>query len=186
MPDHLFENDRLAGLYDLFSPSEQRGDFAFYLPSIMCASSVLDIGCGTGVLLGEARARGHEGRLVGIDPATGMINQARSLSDIEWIQGDLSTKQFAQEFDLIVMTGHAFQVLIEDSEIASTLELVATALSEKGRFAFETRNPLVRGWEKWDDEYSGQVIDDTGSVITAACEVEMPVEGELIRFTHTF
>jgi hypothetical protein len=45
MADHLFEEPRLAELYDLFSPSAARDDFGFYLPLLMSASSVLDVGC---------------------------------------------------------------------------------------------------------------------------------------------
>jgi hypothetical protein len=42
MPDHLFENEQLAALYDLFAPTESRGDYSFYLPMVMTAESVLD------------------------------------------------------------------------------------------------------------------------------------------------
>ena len=50
------------------------------------------------------------GRLCGLDPAAGMLEQARKRSDIEWILRDLSSVSFDREFDLVVMTGHAFQV----------------------------------------------------------------------------
>jgi len=35
----------------------------------MAAPSVLDVGCGTGAMLHEARQLGHVGRLCGLDPA---------------------------------------------------------------------------------------------------------------------
>ncbi len=40
-----------------------------------------------------------------------MLDQARRRSDVEWVLGDLATAQWDREFDLAVMTGHAFQVL---------------------------------------------------------------------------
>jgi len=65
-----------------------------------------------------AREAGHSGRLVGLDPAVGMLEQARRRSDIEWILGDLSEVPFDREFGMAVMTGHAFQELITDDEVA--------------------------------------------------------------------
>lgn len=112
MTQHQFTDNRLAALYDRFYPPERRADFGFYLPLILSARSVLDVGCGTGALLRMARERGHTGRLCGLDPAIGMLNQARQSSDIEWVQGDLSTVTWEAEFDLAVMTGHAFQELL--------------------------------------------------------------------------
>src|SRR3954454_22632638 len=114
MVEHKFVDDRLAALYDAFSPTEGRGDFAFYLPRIMAARAVLDVGCGTGTLLALAREAGHTGRLVGLDPAPGMLAVARRRADIEWVVGDLSSSRWDREFDLVVMTGHAFQELVGD------------------------------------------------------------------------
>ena len=99
-----FTNDRLAALYDVFYPPEQRDDFAFYLPLILAARSVLDVGCGTGALLRRAREAGHTGRLCGLDPASGMLHQARVRADIEWVLGDLSSVGWDREFDLVRKT----------------------------------------------------------------------------------
>ncbi len=87
----LFSEPSLAELYDRFCPRERRGDFSFYLPLVMAAEAVLDVGCGTGALLHRARESGHTGRLCGLDPAVGMLDQARKRSDIEWILGDLAS-----------------------------------------------------------------------------------------------
>ena len=119
--EHQFVEGRLAALYDVFYPPEERADFAFYLPLVMAARSVLDVGCGTGALLRMAREAGHAGRLCGLDPAAGMLNQARRRADIEWVQGDLASVGWDGEFDLVVMTGHAFQEYVEDDEIRVAL-----------------------------------------------------------------
>lgn len=186
MPDRLFSEADLASLYDLFSPPERRSDFDFYIPFVMSARAVLDVGCGTRALLHRARESGHRGRLCGLDPAAGMLKQARKRSDIEWILGDLASVKFAQEFDLVVMTGHAFQVLVEDSELRAALAAVRAALKEEGRFAFETRNPLVREWERWNPAHVHEVTDATGAVVRMVREVQRPLEGDIVSFTHTF
>ncbi len=183
MPDRLFADPELAALYDLFSPWDRRSDFTFYLPLVMSAEAVLDVGCGTGALLHRAREEGHQGRLCGIDPARGMFEQARKRSDIEWTLGDLASVSWEREFDLIVMTGHAFQVFVEDDELRPALATIRSALTEDGRFGFETRNPLVRAWERWTAE---EVTDDTGAVVSMEYKVEKPVEGDIVRFSHTF
>lgn len=187
MIEHKFTDDRLAALYDAFCPPPpQRDDFAFYLPLVMSARAVLDVGCGTGVLLRLARESGHTGRLCGLDPATGMLNQARRRSDIEWIHGDLSSVRWEQEFDLVVMTGHAFQEFVEEDEIRVALAAIRSALIVGGHFAFETRNPLVRAWEHWPTHYSGAVTDATGAVVRCEYRVETPVVGGVVHSISTF
>jgi ubiquinone/menaquinone biosynthesis C-methylase UbiE len=185
MIERQFAEDRLAALYDRFYPPERRADFAFYLPLVMSARAVLDVGCGTGALLRLAREASHPGRLCGLDPARGMLNQARRRSDIEWVHGDLSTVGWEQEFDLVVMTGHAFQEYVEDDEIRAALAAIRAACTDGGRFAFETRNPDDRAWERWATEYSGEVTDATGAPVRCEYRVETPVEGNVVRSVST-
>jgi ubiquinone/menaquinone biosynthesis C-methylase UbiE len=181
--DHLFSDVRLAALYDLFCG--RRTDFEFYFKWVMSAKSVLDVGCGTGAMLHRAREAGHVGRLCGLDPAVGMLDQARKRSDIKWILGDLASIHFDREFDLIVMTGHAFQVLVEDDDIRIALAAIRRALTDDGRFAFETRNPLVREWERWTPDKSAKVTDSDGTVVRLSREVQR-ADGDTVSFSHTF
>jgi ubiquinone/menaquinone biosynthesis C-methylase UbiE len=182
--DRLFSEPGLAELYDAFC--EGRPDFSFYLPLVTSAETVLDVGCGTGELLRLARRAGHTGRLCGLDPADAMLDQARTRSDIEWILGDLAAVHWKQEFDLVVMTGHAFQVFIEDDQLRASLAMIRSVLTEDGRFAFETRNPLVRAWEGWTPDNAVELVCAAGAVVRMAHEVETPVDGNIVSFTTTF
>jgi SAM-dependent methyltransferase len=181
--DRLFSEPSLAELYDVMC--QGRPDFGFYLPMVMSAGTVLDVGCGTGELLRLARQTGHTGRLCGLDPADAMLDQGRARSDIEWILGDLASVDWEQEFDLVVMTGHAFQVFVEDDELRASLAAIRSVLTEDGRFAFETRNPLVRAWEGWTHN-PVEVARTAGVVVQMAEEVETPVDGNIVSFTMTF
>ena len=184
MVDRLFANYRLAALYDLFYP--HRADFQFYLPLIMSSASVLDVGCGTGALLREARQSGHAGRLCGLDPAEGMLAQARKRSDIEWVLGEMTSVRWQQEFDLVVMTGHAFQVLIDDGDIKALLDATHTALTGAGRFVFETRNPSFQAWKNWTPANTIEAIDETGAIVRMANQVDLPEDGGIVSFTTTY
>ncbi|MEU3272995.1 methyltransferase domain-containing protein [Saccharomonospora sp. NPDC006951] len=186
MVDHQFSDERLAALYDEFHPWDPRGDFGFYLPMVMSAEAVLDVGCGTGMLLHRAREAGHKGRLCGLDPGEGMLRKARVRSDIEWINGDLASTAFRDEFDLVVMSGHAFQVFVTDEEVRSSLLAIRDALTPEGRFAFEIRNPAARAWENWIPENAREVTAADGSVVRMSHQVETPVTGDIVRFTTTY
>src|SRR5258708_36601912 len=152
----------------------------------MSAEAVLDVGCGTGALLHRAREAGHTGRLCGLDPALGMLEQARKRSDIEWYFGDLASVRWDREVGLIVMSGHAFQVFVKDDDLRVSLGAIRSALTDDGRFAFETRNPLVREWERWIPANAAEVTDADGAVVRMTREVESPVHGDRVSFTHTF
>ncbi|MCP2256395.1 Methyltransferase domain-containing protein [Streptoalloteichus tenebrarius] len=182
MVDRAYSDSSLAELYDLLNPWGASDDF--YLELVMAAGSVLDVGCGTGTLLRRAREVGHRGRLCGLDPAGAMLDRARRRTDVEWVQGDLTTVSWDREFDLVVMTGHAFQVLLGDEELRDALTTVAAALVPGGRFAFETRNPLARPWERWNG--TDEVRDGAGDTVRVTREVETPVTGDVVHFTETF
>lgn len=187
MVDLHFSDIELAELYDALSSRGRSGrDFDFYLPLIMAAESVLDVGCGTGALLNAARRRGHRGHLCGLDPAAGMIEVARRHRDIEWVLGDLASVHLAREFDLIVMTGHAFQVLVDDAELQRALRAIHALLGPQGRFAFETRNPAARDWETWPQKYAAEVVDRLGRAVRVSCRIETPFDGRVLSFTQTY
>jgi SAM-dependent methyltransferase len=184
VPDAYFTDDYLASLYDVI---EHHGgaDETFYLDLSRAADRVLDIGCGTGAMLHAARDAGHRGRLVGLDPAPGMLQQARQRSDIEWVQGYLPSAEFDAEFDLAYMTGHAFQVLLDDDAVLELLQAVRRALAPGGHFAFETRNPRARAWETWTPDHATTVTDREGHRVRVWHEVEQ-VDGDLVTFTESF
>jgi SAM-dependent methyltransferase len=170
------EDARLYDAQNAWGPSDE-----FYLSLVRAAGDVLDVGCGTGTLLKRARREGHRGRLVGLDPGAGMLAVAREEPSVEWVDGVLAPGAYDAEFDLVTMTGHAFQELRTDDEVASVLRGMRDAVRPGGRVALETRNPGARAWESWP----GTVYEVAyqGTQIKVWYEVER-VDGELVTFTE--
>ena len=155
----------------------------FYLELVMSANSVLDVGCGTGTLLYHARDAGHSGRLVGLDPDPAMLRQAQARPDIEWLLADAASTPWTGEFELAVMTGHAFQTLISDDVVRQSLRGIHSALIQGGRFAFESRHPQARAWEDWHGS-SFEARNPEGDVVTVSYDV-LDVTGDVVRLTET-
>jgi ubiquinone/menaquinone biosynthesis C-methylase UbiE len=161
-PDRHYTDPRMAGLYDALDESDADRDFYLSLAG-EAPLRVLEIGCGTGTLALAFSARGHAA--TGVDPAKAMLDIARAkpgAERVEWIEAEANGLALEQRFDLIVMTGHAFQVFVTDSEIAAVLKVARRHLAPGGRLAFETRNPQVREWESWTEEASRETVEVEG------------------------
>ena len=170
------EDARFYDAQNPWGPSDE-----FYRSLVLGAGDVLDVGCGTGTLLKRARRDGHRGRLVGLDPGAGMLAVARAEPSVEWVSGVLRPGTYDGEFDLVTMTGHAFQELRTDEEILATLRGMRDAVRPDGRVAFETRNPPAKAWESWDGASSDIAYED--ATVTVRYEVRK-VEGELVTFAE--
>lgn len=178
-----YRDPGMAELYDRLCAG--RSDLAFYLPLMMESDAVLDIGCGTGLFLHQAREAGHSGRLCGLDPSASMLTIAQQRNDIEWKQGFVTDASFDHEFSLAIMTGHAFQFLVTDAEITATLSAIYSALRAGGQFIFETRNPARRAWDRWNRDYARQTVNAEGETVTATHDIKS-IEGDTVTFTETF
>lgn len=150
MPDNHYENPKLAAIYDLDSGWSVDRDFYLALASDV-QQKILDLGCGTGLLCDAYAAKGHD--VTGVDPSAAMLDVARRKphgATISWVQSFSQTFESDKTFDLIIMTGHAFQVLIEDEDIRATFNTIKKLLSADGSFVFESRNPSISWASQWD------------------------------------
>ncbi|MFE7314063.1 class I SAM-dependent methyltransferase [Streptomyces sp. NPDC057555] len=173
-------------MYDLLNPWDPRrwpGD-AFYAELVRDAGAVLDVGCGTGLMLHWLREHGHVGRLVGIDPDRAALARARRRADVEWVEGTARSMEWKAEFDLATMNGHAFQCLVADDDVRASLAAVRAALCVGGRFVFETRHPQARAWEDWNPSNASDVTDVAGRSLRVWHEVE-DVAGGVVSFSGT-
>jgi 2-polyprenyl-3-methyl-5-hydroxy-6-metoxy-1,4-benzoquinol methylase len=176
-----YQHAQIAEIYDLANPQAQDTDFYLSLAGPR-PCSVLDLGCGTGTLCCALAERGH--RVTGVDPAAAMLAVARSKAhadQVEWIESCAHSYKAERRFDLIVMTGHAFQILLADADVLAVLETMRGHLKERGRVAFETRNPCV----DWVGEWTARVRMLPGGRIVETLEITGK-DGEFISFQTSY
>jgi ubiquinone/menaquinone biosynthesis C-methylase UbiE len=175
-----YHDDQIAALYDLANPLAQDAEFYFALAGLR-PCTVLDLGCGTGTLGCAFAERGHQ--VTGVDPAPAMLAIARRkayANRIEWVESSAQTYRSPQRFDLIVMTGHAFQVLLTDADASAALETMHLHLKHGGRAAFETRKPFM----DWDGEWRAKSRMLSGEIAETLNVTR--VEGEFISFQTSY
>src|SRR5262245_37338928 len=150
--DNHYVDPRLVALYDIENLRGADTDFYVRLASDLAARTILDLGCGTGLLTCELAVDGR--RVVGVDPSAAMLAVARQrpgTDRVQWVEGDSGALGTPQA-DLVLMTSNVAQVFLDDAEWAATLRDIHAALRAGGHLAFESRNPAARGWEQWNRE----------------------------------
>lgn len=185
VPDAIFEEPRLAQIYDPLDPDRSDLDAYVGLAEEFGARSVLDIGCGTGTFACLLARRGLQ--VVAVDPAGASLDVARAKPGadlVRWVPGDATTLPPPQ-VDLATMTANVAQVFLTDEDWASTLRATYAALRPGGRLVFETRDPRRKAWLTWHREqsYTRTDIPEVGAVedwveVTA-------IRGELVSFRST-
>jgi SAM-dependent methyltransferase len=154
MTDNHYANAKLAEIYDLDSGWSIDRDFYLALAGPQ-RQSILDLGCGTGLLCNAYAAHNHD--VTGVDPSPAMLDVARRKpygTRIEWVQSSAQSYQSDKLFDLIIMTGHAFQVLLEDVDVLKTFSTMRKHLAPGGLVAFESRNPSI----DWESEWNYDMV----------------------------
>jgi len=186
VPDAIFANPRLAAIYD--AVDSDRSDLDHYLRIVeeFGATTILDVGCGTGTLACLLSERGLD--VVGVDPAEASLDVARGkpgANDVRWVSGDATTLP-PLSIDMALMTGNVAQVFLDDANWRTTLAGIAAAVGESGTLVFETRQPALRDWERWTRDQSQRRVDIplVGVVETwvELTDVSLP----LVSFRHTY
>ena len=88
MPDPLFAHPRLAAIYDILEAERDDLDAYVRVARELGATSILDVGCGTGCLALLLVSEGHT--VVGLDPAQASLDVARAklgADRVTWLHG---------------------------------------------------------------------------------------------------
>lgn len=142
----------LVAIYDVDNPAGMDHEYYRTVADTLEARRIVDLGCGTGLL---TRTLVKPGRVVtGIDPSITMLNWARAqpgAEHVSWVQGDATAIAPTGNIDLVVCTGNAIMHLDQD-ELGTALSHIRKALRPGGTMSFESRNPVLREWERWTRE----------------------------------
>jgi SAM-dependent methyltransferase len=153
MSEYVYDEDN-AKRYDLAVPL-QPGEVDFYLELARDAEAhglrSLEVTCGTGriaVPLAEAGVR-----IVGLDISAPMLAVARtrsaSLSNAQWVEGDMRSFDLGEEFGLVYIPVGSFQLMYTVEDQLASLRCIHKHLAPGGRFAFEVENPNLVIMGEW-------------------------------------
>lgn len=112
------------------------------------ASAFLELGCGTGALLGALRAQHPGWRLTGVDASAAMLARARLRRGVGWLRArfdrlPIADGSFAAVGAFFDSVNHA----AAPGELESLCSAAARALRPGGRFVFDVNNEL--GFRTW-------------------------------------
>lgn len=138
--------------YDLIAPKFDHTPFCtpdeLLIPAIECLGeidSALDLCCGTGATM-KALYPHCRIKVVGVDFSAGMLEQAKQkmasldgTASVEFVEADIYTTSFKDEFDVITCFGALGHILPEDER--RFLQLIHRALKPGGRFVFVSGYP---------------------------------------------
>jgi SAM-dependent methyltransferase len=146
-----FTDPRQVAIYDAVNSYKTgtQPDFYLGIAKEVSAETVIELGCGTGMITLEFATRGY--RMIGVDPSPVLLQVAMHKSGaegVQWVEGDAG-RLGTPHADLAFMSGHVVQFILTDADWLEALTGVREALRPGGYLAFESRDPRAREWEKW-------------------------------------
>jgi len=124
------------------------------------ASSLLELGCGTGAVLDGLSAVGS---LTGMDISANMLDIARARHPgVQFIQDDISSFELGRRFDVIVCTYDVLNHLVAFNRWISCFGCVSKHLTEGGLFIFDVNTVghlnRVAGEQPQVREFDGNTV----------------------------
>ncbi len=156
-----FSDPRLVALHDTLNALANDSEFFCQEAAKLSAETIIDLGCGTGLLTCELAKRGHQ--MIGIEPSEAMLDVARAkpcADQINWIKGSFEQMKSLQA-DMVLMTSHVAQFFLDDKEWQAMLEAAHQALKPGGHIVFDVRRLTDPPFSGWPTEDSRKKFDNT-------------------------
>lgn len=194
-PDYIeFSDPRLVAIYNTVCALDGYEKFYLSLAKKLSANTIIDLGCGSGLLTCELSKQSYQ--MIGVDPAKAMLDLARQSSygeKVKWVEGDaLSLQEY--NADLTIMTGHVAQFYLDDEYWLKALKSIYNSLRPGGYLAFESRNPDVQVWvnnakknehnDWYSPNYRRKVIDPVAGPIEVWVEIVRVKDNKVLTNGH--
>ncbi|MBN8871187.1 MAG: methyltransferase domain-containing protein [Solirubrobacterales bacterium] len=145
--DHF---DEIAGEYDESLPPHVVEHYltkrTAWVKELLGSGTVLDVGCGTGVLAGRLAAAGFD--VTGVDPSAGMLAEARrQVSGAEFVEGSGTDLPFEDgSFDLTLCVAVMHHVA-DPADVERTLAEMVRVTRSGGQILVWDHNPRNPYWK---------------------------------------
>ncbi len=194
----FFGEDYLR-IYQFLTPerTEREVEGIVTLLNLPPSSSILDLCCGHGRHALALAKRGY--RVTGLDLSEVFLQHAQAEAQtqgvqVRWVQGDMRTIPFENEFDAVINIFTAFGYLESEEEDQKVLQQVHKALKPNGLFLLETlhREWLVRNFapNEFIRHADGLIVleERNFDILTSHCHVEVTMllpDGQRRAYTHS-
>lgn len=130
----------LAYLYDALYQTfiDYDAEFSLYQScfSSYQATSILEIGCGSGHLASRFITAGY--RYTGVDVSPQMLALARQrCPGAQFEQADMRTLQLNQQFDAVLITARSLSYILTNADVLGTFRQLAAHLAPSGTLHFD-------------------------------------------------
>lgn len=181
-----FSDPLLVSAYDALNAFGDDSDFWLAEVRRLSPRTIIDLGCGTGLLTIELAKRGYN--MIGVEPAGAMLDIARKKPEadkIQWIEGGYE-KFEGLEADMVLMTSHVAQFFLEDKEWNSMLKASQQALKPGGHIIFDSRTPIFPPYQTWPTVESPRRIEDASLGAIDWYYKLLGIEGNRVRYELHF
>lgn len=155
-----FSDPLLVSAYDALNALGEDGDFWLKEIERLVPKTIIDLGCGTGLLTCELAKRSYN--MIGVEPAGKMLDVARTkpyADKVQWIEGGYE-KFEGLKADMVLMTSHVAQFFLDDKEWQAMLEASHKVLNPGGYIIFDSRTPIFPPYQTWPTEAAPRRVQD--------------------------
>ena len=179
-----FQNSILAQIYEDLNTFDE--DEAFWLERVseLWINSVVDFWCWSGLF--TVRLLGEVDTIVGIEPSWEMLKIARTKDNseqIQWMKWSTDKLDWIKT-DLVLMTSHVSQFLVDDSEWKEFLSKAYESLNIWGYLLFDSKNPLLKPWENYTREKTNRTKETKFGHVNIQVEVKETVWNIITHSIH--
>ena len=156
-----FSDPRIVALYDTLNPFGEDSEFFCEQAKNLEAKTIIDLGCGTGLLTVELAKLGHH--MIGIEPSEAMLAVARMkpyADTIKWVQWSFE-KMNGLKADMVIMTSHVAQFFLDDTYWQAMIETTHQALNNNGHLIFDIRRLTHPPFPTFPTEDNRRKLEDT-------------------------